>query len=82
MAQNENRNDKNFKNREHFKRLNYERLGISLTYSIIHFIVFIIAIVLAVRCGAGILGFVVAIFCPYIYVIYALIKYRGFCGKK
>lgn len=54
------------------------------TYLVIHLIVFIFAIYLSFKCHGGfeIISFLVAFFCPWIYVIYALVFKWNKCFKN
>lgn len=51
-------------------------------YGVFHLIAVVFAVYLAVKCNQriNVLAIIVAIFCPWIYIIYAVIRYRGFCG--
>lgn len=51
------------------------------TYAIIHFVAFIFALYLSFKCNGGfsIGGFLVAFFCPWIYIIYILAVRGNFC---
>ena len=51
------------------------------TYILIHFLAFLFALYLSFKCHGGFdLGsFIVAFFCPWIYIIYTLAKRKGFC---
>jgi hypothetical protein len=50
-------------------------------YSIFHTMLSIIAIYLSVRCNPKInyTSIVIAIFCPYLYIIYSIIMHNGIC---
>ena len=52
-----------------------------MLYSIAHFIISLFAVYLSWRCNNGfnVLSFLVALFCPYLYILYALAT-RGGCG--
>lgn len=52
-------------------------------YSIFHILMTIIAIYLAVRCTSiSILNIIIALICPYVYIIYSIIIYNGLCENK
>lgn len=50
-------------------------------YALIHFLAFLFAIYLVFKCNSGIsiLQVIVAICCPWIYIIYILVTRKGFC---
>lgn len=52
-----------------------------MVYTIAHLIISLFAIYLSWRCNNGfnLLSFLVALFCPYLYIIYALATHGG-CG--
>lgn len=52
-------------------------------YSILHFLAFLFALYLAVKCNPKVSfgSILMAIFLPWIYIIYILISRRGFCGN-
>ena len=52
-------------------------------YGIFHILMTLVSIYLAVRCtGVNVLNLIIAIICPYIYIIYNIIMYNGLCEKK
>ena len=65
--------------KEHF---NNRKVGWT-TYGIIHFLAFIFAVYLAFKCNPNIsiLSVLVAIFCPWIYIIYILVTRKGICSN-
>lgn len=52
------------------------------SYGVLHFLAFIFAVYLAFKCNPNIsvLSVLVAIFCPWIYIIYILVTRRGICS--
>ena len=65
---------------EHFEVTNSNKSGL-VAYSAIHFLAFLFAIYLSFKCnGKFDLGsFIVAFFCPWIYIIWILATRKGFC---
>ena len=53
------------------------------SYGILHFLAFIFAVYLAFKCNpnVSILSVLVAIFCPWIYIIYILVTRKGICSN-
>ena len=77
-----NQSCQNDKNKETFVVTNSAgRSGLAITYGMIHFLAFLFAIYLSFKCnGRFSLGsFIVAFFCPWIYIIYILATRKGFC---
>jgi len=51
------------------------------TYAMVHFVAFLFAIYLSFKCNGKFqwTSFLVAFFCPWIYIIYILATRKGFC---
>lgn len=54
------------------------------TYGILHFVAFVFAIYLSFKCHGGFdfWSFVVAFFCPWIYIVWVLATKKGFCSDS
>lgn len=66
------------------ERKNNRTIAWTVTYSIIHLIAFLFALYLSFKCHGGkfdFWSFIVAFFCPWIYIIYILASRGGFCGN-
>ena len=70
---------KNSDNKEHFVVTN-GAYGYSI-YGILHFLAFLFAIYLSFKCNGrfDIGSFIVALICPWIYIVWILATRRGFC---
>lgn len=70
------------KNVEHFTPTTSSNIGRNI-YAVVHFVLALFAIYLSFKCNGGFrLGpFLVALFCPYIYIIYIFATRGGFCGS-
>lgn len=67
-------------NKEHYTSGN--KIGMSASvFALIHFVAFLFALYLAIRCHNGFewKSFLVAFCCPYIYIVYSLAINNGIC---
>ena len=76
-------NKRDDENKEHFTVVNTNKNTILFsTYGILHFFAFLFALYLSFKCNGGfnVLHFLVAFFCPWIYIVYILATRKGICS--